>query len=671
MNTLSNNSLPNFNLFTTDYFNLTLTEQLKTAYKTQYQIAHTGETPTWNNTVIALEAATEPLSQTWGMANHLQSVLDTPELRECVNNWLPKISDFFTQLGQDLKLMMRYESLQQQAHTLHLTADQTKVLDNALRDFVLSGAKLPETQREHFANNEAAIAQLQQKFSEHVLDATKAFEYLVINADELDGLPTEELSARAAAAQAKQQSGYLLTLQMPSYLPVMQYAKNRELREKLYRAYVTRASELGDAQYDNTPLMYELIRLRHEQAQLLGYNTYADLSLATKMAESPEQVNDFLIDLANKAKPGALLDWTELKAYAAEHLNLSDLQAWDIAYASEHLRQAKYAYSDHEVKQYFQEPNVFKGLFNLIETLFKVRFLSHTASVWHDSVQVFSVNIQDKTIGYLYVDAYAREGKQGGAWMNSLISRTVSESGDVQLPVALVVCNTAQPINNKPALLSHDEVITLFHEFGHALHHLLTQAKHLPISGISGVEWDAVELPSQFMENYCWEWSVLQHLTAHSDTQEKMPLELFNKLLAAKNFQAGLGLLRQIEFSVFDMRLHQNTHHDIHQLLTEVRQHVSINPPPAFNRFAHSFGHIFSGGYAAGYYSYKWAEVLSADAFAAFEETGNPLDGMTGIKFRDCILATGGSRSMLDNFIEFRGREPSAQALLRHTGLTV
>ncbi len=664
-----NTNLLNFNLFTTDYFNSILAKQLQLANEIQHTIGNNPETSTWSNTVSALEAATEPLSQTWGIANHLQSVMDTPELRECINNWLPKISAFFTALSQDLKLMARYEYLHTQAESLNLTTEQTKVLKNALRDFTLNGAQLPEEKKCLFAKNEAAIAQLQQTFSEHVLDATTAFEYHTLNIDDLQGLPTEELSARAAAAHAKNKQGYLVTLHMPSYLPVMQYVKNRELREILYRAYVTRASDIGDEKYNNTPLMYELIRLRHEQAILLAYKNYADVSLATKMADSPEQVDAFLTDLANQAKPGALLDWAELNTYAAEHLHINDLQAWDLLYVSEQLRQAKYAYSDHEVKQYFQEPKVFSGLFNVIETLFKVRFVPHTASVWHHSVQVFAVNIEDKTIGYLYIDAYAREGKQGGAWMNSFTGRKILHNGDIQLPIALVVCNAAQPLGNMPALLSHDEVITLFHEFGHALHHLLTQVDQLAISGINGVEWDAVELPSQFMENYCWEWQVLQQLTAHQQTQAAMPVELFNKLLAAKNFQAGLGMLRQIELSLFDIRLHQHAHQNIEQLLIEVRKQVSVNPPPSFNRFAHSFGHIFSGGYAAGYYSYKWAEVLSADAFSAFEDSDDVLNTAIGIQFRDCILAAGGSVPMIENFIAFRGREPNIQALLRHTGL--
>lgn len=661
-------TLPDFSALTPSYFNATLTEQLARAYAVQAQVGNDTHPASWDNTVLALECATEALGKTWGLANHLQSVCDTPELRSCVNEWLPKMSAFSTQLGQDLQLMARYEALSQTT----LNAEQTKVVANALRDFILSGAKLAHTQRTVFAAQQTELAQLQQTFSEHVLDASNAFEFHTENPQTLDGLPADELAARAAAAQAKGKTGYLVTLHMPSYLPVMQYCHDRPLREMLYRAYATRASELGKPEHDNTQLMARIVALRAEQAALLGYANYAEVSLASKMASSPAQVDAFLLDLAHKAKPGAQQDLATLKAHAASALNIQDLQAWDTAYASEHLRQAQYAYSDHEVKQYFQEPKVFAGLFNVIETLFNVRFVPHDTPVWHPSVRAFAVQTQGKTTGYLYVDAYAREGKRGGAWMNSLVSRSLQADGSVQLPVALVVCNAAQPLGHKPALLSHDEVTTLFHEFGHALHHLLTQVDSLAISGIDGVEWDAVELPSQFMENYCWEWRVLEQLTSHCDTQTSLPRALYDKMLAAKNFQAGLGLLRQVEFSLFDMRIHQGSAQhpiDAAAVLEQVRNEVAVSRPPSFNRFAHSFGHIFAGGYAAGYYSYKWAEVLSADAFAAFEDSGDALNSAIGQQFRDQILAVGGSRGALDSFTAFRGRAPQADALLRHNGL--
>jgi oligopeptidase A len=659
-------NLTDFSNLTPAYFNLTLTTQLKAAYAQQEAVATNTAPASWANTVTALEEATEPLGSTWGLANHLQSVCDTPELRACVNEWLPKMSAFYTQLGQDLRLMSQYEALQATA----LNAEQTKVVSNALRDFVLSGAKLPEMQRKQFADHEAELAQLQQTFSEHVLDATNAFEHLITDANELAGLPEDELAARAEAAKNKGKSGYLITLHMPSYLPVMQYCTNRNLRELLYHAYATRASELGKAEHDNSALMKRIVELRGEQAKLLGYTNYAEVSLASKMAKNPALVDSFLLDLAQKAKPGAQTDLDALKAFAAKSLGIADLQAWDTAFASEKLRISQYAYSDHEVKQYFQEPKVFEGLFNVIETLFAVRFVPQQASVWHTSVRVFAVETLGKITGYLYVDAYAREGKRGGAWMNSFTSRSLQADGTLQLPVALVVCNAAQPVGDKPALLSHDEVTTLFHEFGHALHHLLTQVSSLGVSGISGVEWDAVELPSQFMENYCWEWRVLEQLTAHIDTQAALPRDLYDRMMAAKNFQSGLGMLRQVEFSLFDMRLHADKNGNADTVLAKVRDEVAVNRPPAFNRFAHSFGHIFSGGYAAGYYSYKWAEVLSADAFAAFEESGDTLSPIVGAHFRDQILAVGGSRPALDSFTAFRGRAPQPDALLRHNGLS-
>ncbi len=665
--------LPNFSELSPEHFNRTLGGQLQAAAARQETVATRKEAASWGNTVLALDETTQALGLTWGLANHLQSVCDSAELRACVNDWLPKISEFFTQLGQDLRLMAKYEALQEHADALGLTPEQRTVLRNALRDFVLSGAKLVDAQRQQFASNEAELAQLQQTFSEHVLDATNAFEHHCATPNDLAGLPDDELAARSAAAKAKDKNGYLITLHAPSYVPVMQYCHNRKLREQLYRAYVTRASELNDTKHDNSAIMRRIVQLRSEQATMLGYDNYAQVSLAAKMAHSPAQVDAFLIDLANKAKPGAELDLQLLKKYAREQLGISDVQAWDVAYVSEKLRVAQYAYSDHEVKQYFQEPKVFAGLFALIEQLFEVRFVPMAqgeASVWHPSVRVFAVQTLGAVTGYLYVDPYARAGKRGGAWMNSFVSRVRHPDGRVQLPVAVVVCNAAQPVGDKAALLSHDDVTTLFHEFGHALHHLLTQVDELAVSGISGVEWDAVELPSQFMENYCWEWRVLAQLTAHVDTQAALPRDLFDRMLAAKNFQAGLGMLRQIEFSLFDMRLHADKSGDANAVLAQVRDEVAVHRPPTFNRFAHSFGHIFAGGYAAGYYSYKWAEVLSADAFAAFEESGDALSTTVGAAFKQHILAVGGSRPALDSFTAFRGREPQAEALLRHNGLS-
>ncbi len=519
-------------------------------------------------------------------------------------------------------------------------------------------------------------AELGQQFSEHVLDATDGYTLTVPTA-RLAGVPDDVQQQTAEAAQAAGDAGHRLGLHMPVYMPVMQYASDRSLREQLYRAYATRASELGPAERDNGPLMTELLQLRHEEALLLGQPSYGHLSLVPKMAESPAQVLGFLRDLARRARPHAERDLAELHAFAAEHLGLADLQTWDQAFASEKLKEARYAFSEQEVKQYFTEPKVLEGLFHIIETLFDVRIRPDTAEVWHPSVRFYRIerpgtgDAAPQTVGQFYLDPYARSGKRPGAWMDAVRGRWQRPDGQgLQTPVAQLVCNFASPVGDKPALLTHDDVITLFHEFGHGLHHMLTQVDELAVAGISGVEWDAVELPSQFMENFCWEWAVLSRMTAHVDSGEPLPRALFDRMLAAKNFQSGLQTLRQIEFALFDMRLHTEADAAtrVQQVIDEVRAEVAVNPPPGFNRFQHSFSHIFAGGYSAGYYSYKWAEVLSADAFAAFEEQG-VFNLEVGQRFRREILEAGGSRPAMDSFKAFRGREPSIDALLRHQGM--
>ena len=476
--------------------------------------------------------------------------------------------------------------------------------------------------------------------------------------------------AARSAAQADGQEGYKITLQFPSYYPVMQYASDRSLREKIYTAYVTRASELGPPERDNTAVMTELLQLRQEEAQLLGYGSYADVSLVPKMAESPAQVKDFLADLARRARPYAERDLAELREFAAAELGLADLKPWDTAFASERLKQARYAFSDNEVKQYFTEPRVLEGLFRIIETVFEVKISPDTAPVWHPTVRFFKVERDGALLAQFYLDPYARQGKQGGAWMDDVRVRWARPEGGLQTPVAHLVCNFPSPQGGKPALLTHDDVITLFHEFGHGLHLMLTQVADIGVSGLSGVEWDAVELPSQFMENFTWEWEVLQQLTAHVDTGEPLPRALFDKMIAAKNFQSGMATLRQIEFALFDMRLHHEpaAAQQIQQVLNEVRREVAVLEATPFNRSQHTFSHIFAGGYAAGYYSYKWAEVLSADAWSAFEETG-PLNVDTGRRLRREVLEVGGSRPAMDSFKAFRGREPSIDALMRHQGM--
>ncbi|MDH0381831.1 M3 family metallopeptidase [Comamonas aquatica] len=627
----------------------------------------------WNAIAQELDVATEKLGMAWSAVSHLSSVADSPELRAAYNEVLPKITEFWTNLGADERLYAKYKAIDEN----RLTAEQKKAHANALRGFVLSGAELQGAARERFAKIQERAAELAQKFSENTLDATDTWAYYATEA-ELDGVPTDVVQAARAAAQAEGKDGHKLTLKMPCYLPVMQFAHSSALREKLYRAYVTRASDQaeGDAvQYDNAPLIKEILALRLEEAQLLGYANFAEVSLVPKMAQSPQQVIGFLRDLAQRARPYAEKDVADLRAFAAKELGLSDPQPWDWTYIAEKLKEARYAFSEQEVKQYFTAPKVLDGLFKIIETLFDVKISRDTAAVWHPAVQFYRLERQGQTVGQFYLDQPARKGKRGGAWMDDVRSRWLRpDTGLLQTPVAHMVCNFADGVDGKPALLTHDDVITLFHESGHALHHMLTQVNEKDVSGINGVEWDAVELPSQFMENFCWEWDVLRHMTAHVETGEPLPRALYDKMIAAKNFQAGMGTLRQVEFALFDMLLH--TEHqpdaDYNALLQQVRAEVAVLPTTAYNRSTNTFSHIFAGGYAAGYYSYKWAEVLSADAYAAFEETQGP-DGSTSQttaqKYLHNILEMGGSRSAMDNFKTFRGREPQLDALLRHQGM--
>ena len=627
----------------------------------------------WQDIARVLDVATEKLGRAWGAVSHLNSVADTPELRAAYNEALPKVTEFFTRLGADERLYAKYKAID----VASLNAEQTQAHKNAMRNFVLGGAELVGADRERFAAIQERQAELGQKFSENALDATDAFAYYA-QASELDGVPADVQQTALAAAKAEGKEGYKLTLKMPCYLPVMQFAQSSALREKLYRAYVTRASDQADTdarQFDNSALINEMLALRLEEAQLLGYRNFGELSVVPKMAESPAHVITFLRDLAVKAKPFAEKDLADLRQFASQSLGLTDPQAWDWPYVSEKLKEARYAFSEQEVKQYFTAPKVLAGLFKIVETLFEVNIARDTAPVWHPSVAFYRIERDSKLVGQFYLDPSARNGKRGGAWMDDVRARWLRpDTEQLQTPIAHLVCNFADGVDGKPPLLTHDDVTTLFHEFGHGLHHLLSQVNERDVSGISGVEWDAVELPSQFMENFCWEWDVLKHMTAHVDTGEPLPRALFDKMLAAKNFQSGMQTLRQIEFSLFDMLLH--TAHDpaldLMPLLQQVRAEVAVLQPPSWSRTAHTFSHIFAGGYAAGYYSYKWAEVLSADAYAAFEETvGN--DGLpnaeTGRKYRQAILEAGGSRPAIESFKAFRGREPQLDALLRHQGM--
>jgi oligopeptidase A len=635
----------------------------------------------WNAIARVLDVATEKLGRAWGAVSHLNSVADTPELRAAYNEALPRVTEFWTRLGADERLYDKYKAVD----PAMLNDEQRQAHKNALRNFVLGGAELQGAARERYAQIQERQAELTQKFSENALDATDAFAYYA-TAAELDGLPEDVKQAALAAARGEGREGYKLTLKMPCYLPVMQFARSSELRHKLYRAYVTRASDQAEGEalkFDNSALISEILALRQEEAKLLGYVNFGEVSVVPKMAESPRQVVSFLRDLAGKARPYAEQDVAELREFAARQLGLADPQPWDWPFISERLKEDKYAFSEQDVKQYFTAPRVLGGLFKIVETLFEVSIRLDVAPVWHPAVAFYRIERAHpggahegtQLVGQFYLDQPARTGKRGGAWMDDVRSRWLRpDTGTLQTPVAHLVCNFAEGVEGKPALLTHDDVITLFHEFGHGLHHMLTQVNEHDVSGISGVEWDAVELPSQFMENFCWEWDVLRHMTAHVETGEPLPRALFDKMIAAKNFQSGMQTLRQIEFSLFDMLLH--TEHDPAQdfmpLLDLVRAEVAVLQPPGWSRTAHTFSHIFAGGYAAGYYSYKWAEVLSADAYAAFEETAGK-DGLpnvqTGRKYRQAILEAGGSRPAIESFKAFRGREPSLDALLRHQGM--
>ena len=665
------NGLPKFNDIRPEHVSPAIDSLLTEGRALVEQLATASETPDWQNFVQPIENYSEKLSRSWGPVGHMNAVVNTPELREAYNDNLAKLTDFYSDLSQDERLYNKYKAIQSSAGYSKLSRAQQKIIDNEVRGFKLGGAELPAAEKVRFKEIAEQLSKLGSKFEENILDNTNDFKHVVADVAELDGLPEDALQAAAEAAKAESKTGYLFTLHFPSYMPVMQYCENRNLRETLYRAYATRASEFSKPQWDNTHLIADLLKLKREEAQLLGFNNYAELSLATKMADTPAQVIAFLDTLAKRAKPYAEKDMAELKAYA-EKLGFSDMQAWDVAFISEKLREEKYAFSDQEVKQYFPEDKVLAGLFKVVETIFGVQVRKTDAPLWHKDASFYEISDQQRQpIAYFYLDLYARHGKRGGAWMDECITRRKTDHG-IELPVAYLTCNFSAPVGDNPALFTHDEVITLFHEFGHGLHHMLTQVDEYSVSGIKGVEWDAVELPSQFMENFCWEWDVLRHMTAHVESGEQLPRALFDKMVAAKNFQAGMQTVRQIEFSLFDMRLHSTfdpagtqTALDV---LEQVRNEVAVLRPPAWNRFPNSFSHIFAGGYAAGYYSYKWAEVLSADAYSLFEELG-VLSETAGSRFKNEVLAQGGARPAMESFVAFRGREPSMDALLRHNGM--
>ena len=663
--------LPKFNEVKPDHVSPAIDSLISEGRASVEQLATSQETPTWENFAIKLEDHSEKLGRAWSQVGHMNSVVNSPELREAYNDNLQKLTDFGCDLSQDKRLYAKFKTIQTSVDFENLTPTQQTIINHEVRDFKLGGAELPTDQKARFKEVSERLSKLSSKFEENIMDNTNDFTHTVETADALAGLPADAIEAAADAAKVAGKTGYQFSLHYPSYLPVMQYAENRALRETLCRAFSTRASELSKPEWDNTNLINDILKLKKEEANMLGFKNFAELSLATKMADTPEQVSEFLDTLAQRAKPYAERDMKELTAHA-KSLGLDDMQAWDVGYVGEKLRQEKYAFSDQEVKQYFPEENVLAGLFKVTETIFGVKVQKAETPLWHDDAAFYVINDQDNNpIAYFYLDLYSRQNKRGGAWMDTCITRRKTAKG-IELPVAFLTCNFSAPVGDKPALFTHDEVTTMFHEFGHGLHHMLTQVDEYGVSGISGVEWDAVELPSQFMENFCWEWEVLSNMTSHVETGEPLPRELFDKMIAAKNFQAGMQMVRQIEFSLFDMRLHgdfdPNGKLSALDVVEQVRDEVAVLRPPKWNRFPNSFSHIFAGGYAAGYYSYKWAEVLSADAYSLFEELG-VLSEEAGSRFKAEVLAKGGSRPAMESFVAFRGREPSMDALLRHSGM--
>lgn len=636
--------------------------------------------PTWDNFVYPMEVIDDQLSQAWSPVGHLNGVQNSEQLRQAYNEALVKITEFSTAMGQHKGMYQGYQAMRNSPEFDQLSQAQQKTIDNALRDFTLTGIGLPEAQQQQFAANSKRLSELSSQFSNNVLDATHGWYHHVTQEQELAGLPASAIALAKQAAADKSLSGWVITLDIPAYLAVMTHAENRPLRAAVYRAYTTRASQLGQqadgasaAHWDNSPLITETLALRQQQAELLGFDNYAELSLARKMAQSPQQVEDFLLDLADHSKAMAEQELTELRAFAAQD-GIAELEAWDVAYYSEQLKQSKHAVSQEAIRPYFPAEKVVTGLFEVASRLFGLAITEDAnVATWHPDARYFRVARDGQEIAGFYLDMYARAHKRGGAWMDVCRTRRTTDQG-IQLPVAYLTCNFTPPSDALPALLTHNEVTTLFHEFGHGLHHMLTQVDVAAVSGISGVEWDAVELPSQFLENWCWHPEVLTLLSGHYQTGEPLPEDLLHKMLDAKNFQSGMMMLRQIEFALFDLRLHwhypQQVDKAVAQVLAEVRQRVAVLQPPAFNRFENSFSHIFAGGYAAGYYSYKWAEVLSADAFSVFEENGI-FDPDSGQRFLQTVLQQGGSRDANTLFVAFRGREPNNDALLRHSGINV
>ncbi|MBL0547332.1 oligopeptidase A [Aeromonas jandaei] len=673
---LSMDSLPPFSQIQPDHVQPAVTQAIADCkQKIKDVLAHT-EPHTWDSLIAPLEEVNDRLARIWSPVSHLNSVLNSEPLRAAHDACLPLLSEFQTYVGQHEGLYQAYLALSESDDFPRLGGAQRKEIQNTLRDFRLSGIGLPAEAQQRYGEIQARLSELASRFSNNVLDATQGWHKLVADEAELAGLPESVLAAARQMAELKGKEGWLFTLDIPSYLPVMMYADNRELRAEMYEAFTTRASDQGPnaGKWDNSAIMTELLTLRSELARLLGFANYAELSLATKMADKTSQVVDFLTDLAAKSLLQGKAELEEIRAFAAEQHGQSELAAWDIAYYAEKLKQHKFSISDEQLRPYFPANKVVKGLFEVVKRVFGMKVRERLGiDTWHPDVRFYDIfDSEDELRGSFYLDLYAREHKRGGAWMDVCLGRRYRQDGSLQKPVAYLTCNFNGPVDGKPALFTHDEVVTLFHEFGHGIHHMLTRIDVAGVAGINGVAWDAVELPSQFLENWCWESEALAFISGHYETGEPLPADLLEKMLTARNFQAAMQMLRQLEFALFDFRLHQEFDpakpEQIPALLDEVRSQVAVMTPPAFNRFQHSFSHIFAGGYAAGYYSYKWAEVLSADAFSRFEEEGifNPA---TGQSFLQNILEKGGSKEPMELFRAFRGREPKVDALLRHSGI--
>ena len=672
---LADYTLPPFSAIQPEHIVAAIEQRIADCKQTIEQVVDADEY-TWNTVVAPLEQADDLLERSWSPVSHLNAVVSSEALRAAHDECLPLLSDYGTYVGQHEGLYAAFKAIRERADFNELNEAQRKVIEDTLRDFELSGIALPTEQKQRYAQIQTRLSELGSQFSNHLLDATDGWHYLVSDPAQLAGLPESAIAAAEAAAQEHQQEGWRFGLDFPSYLAVMTYADSSDLRRIMYQAFTTRASDQGPqaGRYDNSAIMAETLALRHELAQLLGFANYAELSLATKMAESTEQVEQFLQDLAQHSLANAKQDYQELEVFAQQEFGVAELAAWDLTYYSEKLKQQRYAISDEQLRPYFPEPQVVQGLFNVVQTLFGLRIEEQeNQDTWHPQVRYFVISDNNGDVrGSFFLDLYARTGKRGGAWMAECAVRRVTETQELQLPVAYLTCNFNKPVGDKPALFTHDEVLTLFHEFGHGLHHMLTKIDVAGVSGINGVAWDAVELPSQFLENWCWEPEALAMISGHYQTGEPLPQELLANMLAARNFQSAMQMVRQLEFSLFDLRIHRDYNpqqgDQIQAILDAVRDQVAVRKPPAYNRFQHSFGHIFAGGYAAGYYSYKWAEVLSADAFARFEEEGI-FNRETGQDFLRAILERGGSRDAMSLFKEFRGREPQVDALLRHAGI--